>query len=43
MQRSCWFRGAFAASAFLLAPLALGAQGRGGFGPNWADSIKYGS
>ena len=41
MQRSCWFRGAVAASAFLLAPLALGAQGRGGFGPNWADSIKY--
>jgi aminobenzoyl-glutamate utilization protein B len=41
MQRHSWSRGLFAACAILVAPLALGAQGRGGFGPNWADSIKY--
>ena len=41
MQRSTWLRGAVAACALLTAPLALNAQGRGSFGPNWADSIKY--
>ena len=41
MFRPNWLRGAAATVALILAPIALHAQGRGGGGVNWADSIKY--